>query len=259
MIPKIIWQTHEWKYEDLPLNFRGTIKTWKNLNPEWEHRYVDAEQREKDIKEYNHILHRFYLLADKVTQADIWRYVITYTNGGVYADMDSVCFSPLDYIIENYYNNQDVMATPTFDLKSYKNIFTIDKNLNSNKTSNWQEYKKNLKNKMYVNNANFATIKNSKIMKIIIDNILDKYNKIKLVDVFDTWPEDGGAIGHIRLNPETYSNVVIKNKEIVSFDFNVAIHAKEYKQNFNKDFFINYFGEIQEYKNFVQKNNFELY
>ena len=261
MIPKIIWQTHEWKYEDLPENFRGTLKTWKNLNPEWEHRYVDAKQRAEDVKKYDQNLYRYYMLANKITQADIWRYIIIYTNGGVYADMDSICIKPLDYMIEKYYNDQDMVVTPEFIVDSYKIKPTIHKYLNFKveEKSNWKIYKENLQYYYRgVNNSNFATIKNSKIIKIIIDSILNKYNKITLLDAFDTW-EENGPIGGLWLGYREYSDIVIKNKEIVSFNFDASIHAKEFKEKFEGDFLIDNYGEITSYSSFIKENNLEFY
>jgi mannosyltransferase OCH1-like enzyme len=98
-VPKIIWQTHNYEFEDLPIHLKKVTQTWKNLNPGWEYRYLNHHERLESIKSYD-ILSQSYLKQDPVTQSDIWRYIVTYEHGGVYADMDSVCIKPLDYLLQ---------------------------------------------------------------------------------------------------------------------------------------------------------------
>ena len=49
MIPKIIWQTYECPYDELPQYAKDCTKTWIDKNPTWEYRYVDAQEREKFV------------------------------------------------------------------------------------------------------------------------------------------------------------------------------------------------------------------
>jgi len=42
MIPKIVWQTHECKYEDLPEIYKDNAETWKFDG--WDYRYHSASQ-----------------------------------------------------------------------------------------------------------------------------------------------------------------------------------------------------------------------
>ena len=114
MIPKIIWQTHEWEYKDLPHNFNRCIQTWKNLNPEWEYRYHSAIDRAIDVRDFDQELYGYYMFADKVTQSDIWRYVVLYQYGGFYTDMDSFCIMPLEYSFKQFYNGKDVFCSKNF-------------------------------------------------------------------------------------------------------------------------------------------------
>jgi hypothetical protein len=243
MIPKIIWQTHEWSYEDLPENFLRVIKTWKNLNPEWQHRYVNAVKRAADVKEYDETLYRYYLLADKITQADIWRYIIVYKHGGVYADMDSICTMPLDYMIDKHYKDEDLISL----------AIMID-------------YQKPKINGEYdssgVNNSNFAAIKNSKIMKLIIDNIIEKYKKITLLDVFNSSEIGHEISGRIRcfwLGYRQYSDIVMQNQDDVCFNFEASIHSQDFKQKFDTDYMINDYGKQIPYFSFVIEKNLKLY
>ena len=108
MIPKIIWQTHNYIIEDLPDHIRKCMKTWINLNPEWEHRYVNHIEREEFVRLKSKRLHDIYMVSNPVAQSDIWRLLCLYEFGGVYADMDSMCIKPLDYMLEKYSGQQFV-------------------------------------------------------------------------------------------------------------------------------------------------------
>ena len=234
MIPKIIWQTHEYKHEDIPENFLRTMQTWKNLNPEWQHRYADATERARQVRRYDQTLYRYYLLADNITQADIWRYIAIYENGGVYADMDSICTMPLDYMIDKYYNGEDLISLHIM----------IDHQPNG------------------VNNSNFAGIKNSKIMKLIIDDIITKYKKITLLDVFagsEEGDEVQGKIETFWLGYKQYSDIVMQNKKDVCFNFKASIHSQDFKESFNTDYMIDNYGEQINYFNFIKNKSLKLF
>jgi len=134
MIPKIIWQTEEAEFENLLPFQKNIIGTWKNLNTDWEHRYADSKQREQHVKDYNDTLYKIYQISSGINRADMWRMVATYTHGGFYADMDSICTVPLNDVISQNYRDEDMISSSV-------GFQTIPKT---------------------INNSNFATIKNSK-------------------------------------------------------------------------------------------------
>lgn len=143
MIPKIIWQTHNYKYDELPSHLIKYTKNWQNLNPGWTYNYVDHEQRSLFVKKYLPDIHeKYYLNCEPMYQADIWRYAVIYKYGGVYADMDSYCIKPLDYMLEGY-SGQDI-------------IFTLPQQDGT------------------INNANFAAVKQSISIKQTIELIMEK-------------------------------------------------------------------------------------
>jgi len=116
LIPKIIWQTHEYEYKDLPVNYKKSADTWKNVNQGWDYRYISAKERSKIVAELDPYLHELFFSEErvgtfygKVHQADIFRYLVTYEFGGVYADMDSVCKKPLDYMIGSIHEDYEVL------------------------------------------------------------------------------------------------------------------------------------------------------
>jgi|688.fasta_scaffold35033_15 mannosyltransferase OCH1-like enzyme len=149
-VPKIIWQTHNYEFDELPIHLKQTAQTWKNLNPGWDYRYLNHHERLESIKSYD-ILSQSYLIQEPVTQSDIWRYIVTYEHGGVYADMDSVCVKPLDYLLQGV-KDCDILVVP------------------SSHNGGWG-----------TNNANYAVKPKSEIMKNIIkageQYAIDAYKK----------------------------------------------------------------------------------
>ena len=144
-VPKIIWQTHNYLYEDLPEHLKQVTQTWINLNPTWEYRYVNHIDRAEFVKTEDPVLYTHYHKLAPITQADIWRYLVTYKYGGAYADMDSVCKVPLDYFLDTLQCDHDLLAT------SQEGYSPFD-----------------------YNNCNYVVGKNSKNLEIIIKNLKDE-------------------------------------------------------------------------------------
>lgn len=98
MIPKIIWQTYKVPISELPEYALAAVGSWKSMNPSWEHRYMDDEAAaEFVLAEYGEEWHRIFTGCPiGVMKADLWRYLVVYRHGGVYADLDTVCKAPID-------------------------------------------------------------------------------------------------------------------------------------------------------------------
>jgi len=227
VIPKLIWQTHEAKYKELPSFQKNIINTWKNLNPGWQHIYADAEQRSEDIKYFDKTLYKSYLKSSKVTQADMWRYVMMYQNGGVYADMDSVCRKPIDYFFKNI--NSGVLSNTTYNFLSDASGESLE-----------------------VNNSNFGAIKNSQTMKDVLEDIIFGYRMLleeytpgrEVIPKYNCW--------------EAFGHNVIKNKDFVIFDFDCSIHDKAYKQEF-RDYYVDYHGNQFLYKELAKLSDWRIF
>lgn len=116
MIPKIIWQTHNYMYQELPHSLKKCSETWINLNPGWEYRYVDHVEREKFVKENDLELYNIYKTLKPIAQSDIWRILTIYKYGGGYADMDSVCIKSLDTCLKD--KQEYNIVTTEYDNKS---------------------------------------------------------------------------------------------------------------------------------------------
>jgi mannosyltransferase OCH1-like enzyme len=156
VIEKIIWQTHNYRYDDLPNNFKKCIASWKMLNPEWDHRYVDHNEREAFIKSRYPELYEVYEKTYGMYQADIWRVAVVYEFGGVYADMDTFCYMPLEYMLQD--KNTNCLITEPKDNKPNKND--------------------------HINNAMFAAPMGSRSLKNVIDETIRDINNIDVHSIF---------------------------------------------------------------------------
>jgi len=105
MIPKIIWQTYKDPYDQLTPYMYEAIQTWKDVNPEYEHRYMDDFQAKEFIYENfgQEWLDIFNSLPVGVMRGDLWRYMIIYIHGGVYADLDTHCKEPINVWLKDEY------------------------------------------------------------------------------------------------------------------------------------------------------------
>lgn len=95
-IPRKIWQTY--KSKQLPYPARQCQLTWLQKNPNYEYHFFDDEDIEKYIRNQwdDRTLTFFKALPVGAMKADLWRYLIVTTEGGVYSDIDSVCCKPIN-------------------------------------------------------------------------------------------------------------------------------------------------------------------
>lgn len=201
-IPKIIWQTHNYLKKDLPEHYKQASQTWINLNPGWEHRYVDHIERLDTIKKYPKILNAYHGL-DPRTQADIWRYIITYEHGGVYSDMDSVCIKPLDYILQNT-EEYEIIVTP---LNPPSFVFN---------------------GKYVTSNANYAVKKESKVMQEVI-SLFEKTEK--------GW--ESFIVSILSSDSVLYGFTAAKNNESFNTSFNDNFIIDNYGEEISYSEYIN--------------------
>jgi len=211
VITKKIFQTHQYKYEELPKWFKQTSMSWINLNPGWEYIYHDAATREKYVKDTCPELYKIYGEIRKPHQADIWRYLIVKNEGGVYADMDSFCLVPMDYILDGLPEHIDLVSTKTEARK-------------------------------HTNNANFAAVKNSKVLHSCVDDI------IKANSIFLNKPDQ-------QIIHQCFTDGVRNNPDIVSKTMRAG-HGRSYKTDFDQNLQrIDYYGQEMTYEEFLSNQN----
>ena len=176
MIPKIIWQTYECEYKDLPAKTLECSKSWQEKNPDWEYRYVSAKEREKFIlNNYNEDWYKIYKsYKHNILRANLWRYLCLYTHGGFYLDSDMFCKEPIEKWLNIEYDFiafQDPPQngyTESLFASSFKNIFL--KNLLNNIKKQYflnKEYKTYIE---YITNEVGYIIFTKSILETIKDN-----------------------------------------------------------------------------------------
>lgn len=99
-IPRIVWQTNFTDKCTLPvwLNYQMNRK----MAAGYEFRYLSTEARDTYMKEHADArTYRAYTrLTDGAAQADLWRIVQLYNEGGIYLDIDACLINPLWKLLE---------------------------------------------------------------------------------------------------------------------------------------------------------------
>ena len=175
MIPKIIWQTYETEYDNLPQKAKELSESWKLLNKDWQYRYVSSLGREqfiqKNFEDEWYTIYKSYKID--VMRADLWRYMCLYINGGLYCDLDMLCKKPIESWMDL---NAKFVISEEPDLPGYTQmIFASEPN---------SVFLKNLLDlikKEYYKNNNYKTLKEEiknkvgfKILNKSIKNTLKK-------------------------------------------------------------------------------------
>lgn len=125
----------------MPEHYKQTSLSWQNLNQGWSYVYHDRDQRSEYVETFCPEIYKIYGRLIRPHQADVWRYLILRNEGGVYADMDSFCTVPMDYVLDALPDHIDIVSTKTEKIN-------------------------------HTNNANFAAVKRSKILSDCIETIL---------------------------------------------------------------------------------------
>ena len=115
MIPTYIWQTY--KTKELPNTAAQMRETWHTKNPGWNLELYDDEDIESYIKStWDKKFHDFYIhLPLGVMKADLWRYLILTTHGGVYTDIDSICKVPINEWFKDFIGGDALVISPEKD------------------------------------------------------------------------------------------------------------------------------------------------
>jgi alpha 1,6-mannosyltransferase len=181
LIPKIIWQTYKDSFDKLQPYMIDAVNTWKNLNPEFEYRYMDDEAAAEFIlNEYGKEWHNIFInFPVGVMRGDLWRYMIIYKYGGVYTDLDTECLKPIDTWLNQDYN---MIVCPETDINLCQWTFAASPG-NPILKSVLDTIKEKLKNPEFgsphfVHNHTGPSIWTKGILKALdikIDNLIDNY------------------------------------------------------------------------------------
>ncbi|RJP81961.1 MAG: hypothetical protein C4522_04390 [Desulfobacteraceae bacterium] len=93
-IPKVIRQTM--KSNHVPSIMKDFSDSWMENNPEYEYRFYDDDAVVNFIRsDFPQFLKGYQKIRYGASRADLWRYLVIYQFGGVYADLDCRCLFPL--------------------------------------------------------------------------------------------------------------------------------------------------------------------
>ncbi|HXE17368.1 MAG TPA: glycosyltransferase [Stellaceae bacterium] len=97
-IPRILHQT--WRNADLPPRFARWRREWIALHPRWEHRFHDDGDINRTVRDRApHLLSVFEAFQRPILRVDLFRYLIVYLDGGLYADLDMQPYRASDTLI----------------------------------------------------------------------------------------------------------------------------------------------------------------
>jgi hypothetical protein len=95
---RVVWQTVRSRERISPQG-HACMATWRDLNDEsWDIRVMDDAQVDVWVATHFNasITQAFRALPLGVMRADAWRYMVLYIHGGLYADADTRCLTPID-------------------------------------------------------------------------------------------------------------------------------------------------------------------
>lgn len=103
VIPKIIHQVWEGRTKpNMPVHLQILARTWRQQNPDREyHLWSGEEMDELAFIHYPQYLPIYKSFPYHVQRRDTIRNMILYQYGGVYTDLDTECYYPIDRLLEN--------------------------------------------------------------------------------------------------------------------------------------------------------------
>ena len=168
-IPKIIHQT--WKSRDLPDNYKNYSNSWKDKHPDWEYCFYDDIDCENFVKEFFPQFLEIYNSMEKpVMKADMFRYLVVYKYGGVYADIDTLCLKSLNDLLD------DSQMIVGIDLDFNNKLLRF--------SPMYKYYKKNNINKQYAQYIFMSTIKNPILLEVVENISQNNLDSNQHINVF---------------------------------------------------------------------------
>jgi mannosyltransferase OCH1-like enzyme len=103
-IPRVlhhIWRAPPGGPPGVPARFDAYRESWRRHHPHWEFRLWSREEIDALVEErYPWFRKTFWRFARDIQRVDCGKYLILFTYGGVYADLDTECVRPLDPLLD---------------------------------------------------------------------------------------------------------------------------------------------------------------
>jgi len=118
-VPRVIWQTNYTNRFSLPMYLNYRFNRW--LSRGYAHRYVSTEAREVFMREHAspEVYKAYRMLTDGAAQADLWRIVTLYMNGGIYMDIDATLVLPLRIILRGVHKALYIRIKKNTEITNY--------------------------------------------------------------------------------------------------------------------------------------------
>lgn len=101
-IPRTIHQVYESGIDQLSPPLLAMRETWKEFHPNWTYEFWDKERINAFIQQgYPQYWDAYHSFKYNVQRWDAIRYLILYSLGGMYVDMDYECIEPFDTLLED--------------------------------------------------------------------------------------------------------------------------------------------------------------
>lgn len=102
LIPKKIHQT--WETKNITPGIQSYIDKLKNLNPDFDYKLYDKDDRETFLKEHfdDKVFQAYSRIVPGAMKTDLWRYCLLYEYGGIFSDIDLDYISPLPEVINGF-------------------------------------------------------------------------------------------------------------------------------------------------------------
>lgn len=101
-IPRNIFQT--WETKDISDGFKSLTQTWREKNVNYAYFLYDNNERISFIKKHfeEKVYNAYNRIIPGAFRADLWRYCILYIYGGVYIDIDTICYGNIDNFLDEH-------------------------------------------------------------------------------------------------------------------------------------------------------------
>src|SRR5579872_3859190 len=98
-IPRIIHQL--WKDEAVPARYDHFRQSWRRRHPDWRFQlWTDADLFALVQAAYPALLGLYEGYQRNICRADLGRYLVLRSFGGIYADLDCECLRPIERLID---------------------------------------------------------------------------------------------------------------------------------------------------------------
>jgi len=231
MIPKIIWQTYESEYDNLPQLAKDLSSTWIDKNPDWEYRYVSGKERREFVKDNfsQEWLEIYDSYKFNAMRSDLWRYLCIFKLGGLYVDLDTTCNIKISEWLD--LNKNFIITTESGFNSVTQLIFAADKEspfLKNTLRLIKSEYIKNIK---YLDKIDY--MKNNTGYEVLTKSIL---NYLKITNFYNCNDKDSAVINKFYCFYGEDSKIV-HNKAITHHHAGITdIFGSEYVSWINEEY-----------------------